>query len=77
MVAALSTVYPFFTSWMLTGNPKNFVQFNPKNAGWFDDVLKAMEGSESVNVLHEWADSMLEDETDPPMYKRASDAPKN
>jgi hypothetical protein len=70
MVACLSTVYPFFTSWMLTGKPKNFMQLSPTEGGWFKKMLDTMEISEQEPFLKEYADSLFDDATETDPLKR-------
>lgn len=77
MVAALSTVYPFFTSWMLTGVARNFVQLSPTNETWFKEVLKQMEGEpDETAFLHDYADAMYEDLTGLEASRKTQGAPK-
>lgn len=77
MVAALSTVYPFFTSWMLTGAARNFVQLSPKSETWFKEILKHMEGHHDENAfLHDYADALIEDLTGLEAVRKTHDAPK-
>lgn len=77
MVAALSTVYPFFTSWMLTGDARNFIQLSPTSETWFKEVLKHMEGQpDETAFLHDYADAMFEDLTGLEVARKTPGAPK-
>lgn len=64
MVAALATVYPFFMSWMLTGQSLTFTQVSPADENWFVNLMSKLEGAEKDAALTEYADALLEDVSD-------------
>lgn len=63
MVAALSSVYPFFLSWMVTGECKTLAQLDPKDNAWFRKLLDSLAEKDAKVVLHMYADSMYHEMT--------------
>lgn len=63
MVAALSSVYPFFLTWMVTGKGQTLMQLDPAESDWFQQLLKALEHSpvSERDILHRYADRMSYD----------------
>lgn len=63
MVAALSSVYPFFITWMVTGESKTLMQLSPKDSGWFNKLMETLSKKDAEAVLHTYADSLYEEVT--------------
>jgi len=63
MVAALSSVYPFFLSWMVTGESKTLAQLDPKDSGWFQKLLDSLAEKDAKVVLNMYADSIYQETT--------------
>lgn len=62
MVAALASVYPFFLSWLVTGQSRTVMQMDPKD-DWFAKLLDVLEDTPEArdDVLHRYADRLSED----------------
>ncbi len=63
MVAALSSVYPFFLSWMVTGESKTLAQLDPKDSAWFQKLLDSLAEKDAKVVLNMYADSIYQETT--------------
>jgi hypothetical protein len=63
MVAALAGIYPFFISWMITGESKTLTQLDPKDDMWFRKLLDSLEEKDAKVVLHMYADALYEETT--------------
>jgi hypothetical protein len=62
-VAALSSVYPFFLSWMVTGESKTLAQLDPKDSAWFQKLLDSLAEKDAKVVLNMYADSIYQETT--------------